>query len=169
MTWDSLWSRAGVPRVSWVWGGNLRTGGSVFSAGTWASGLLPMVWAVSTPFGRDHSQPEDGGNRGLGLPWSSQQERKAAAIDTSGHQEQPLIFLFPSQPIGGGGLRGGAGRQVEGHLRLLFNEAIRVPDRVTCIKCTRLLIHLVIKQGIAPGLPEPEMMANFHLLHRWGN
>lgn len=58
---------------------------------------------------------------------------------------------------------------MKGHLRLLVSDTIHVQDRITCIECTRLLIHLVIKQGITPGLLEPEMTAYFHPLHRWGN
>lgn len=81
-----------------------------------------------------------------------------------GRQEEPIIFLFPSQPI-----PWRAGRLVKGHLRLLFNETIHVQDRITCIKYPRLLIHLVIKQGITLGHHEPETTMYFHPLHRWGN
>lgn len=77
-------------------------------------------------------------------------------------------FSFLHSPLCRG-LRGGAGRLGEGHLRLLFNPTIHVQDRITCIKCTGLLIHLVIKQGITPEPLEPGMTAYFHPLHRWGN
>lgn len=89
-------------------------------------------------------------------------------MDTSGAPGAAYHLSLSSQPSP----RGPAGRgreAVKGHLRLLFNETIHVQDRITCIKCTRRLIHLVIKQGITPGLPEPEMTADFHPLHRWGN
>lgn len=50
---------------------------------------------------------------------------------------------------------------MKGHLRLLFNKTIHVQDRITCIKYTKLLIHLVIKQGITLGCYEPEMTVYF--------
>lgn len=58
---------------------------------------------------------------------------------------------------------------MKGHLRLLFNKTIHVQDRITCIKYTKLLIHLVIKLGITLGCYEPGMTVYFPPLHRWGN
>lgn len=142
----------------------MRPGAFCRNLALWAAAHCP---GCSHPFQqRPLAAWEQGLPRHSALPWSPQQER-AAAIP-QGRQEEPIPFLFPSQPILWG--PEGRGREAgEGHLRLLFNETIHVQDRITCIRCTRLLIHLVIKQGITPGLLEPEMTAYFHPLHRWGN
>lgn len=71
--------------------------------------------------------------------------------ETSGCQGEPIIFLSFLHSAFRGGWRRGPGRLAKSHLRPLFNETIHVQDRVTCIKYTRLLIHFVIKQGIALG------------------
>lgn len=87
-----------------------------FLQGPGPSGLKPTVWAVITPASRDHSQREERAGTGaqprqsalLRLPWSPQQGRTATAR-SQGRQEEPIIFLFPPQPVPWG--RAGRGRE----------------------------------------------------------
>lgn len=168
MTWDSRLSRAQVlekvPRVSWVWGETPRPG-------AWAPERL-HVFCRNLAFGLLASLSEETTSSlaGLGGQAGTQGLSPAgSSLEPSARKKRSLSsfsFLHSPSPWG----PAGRGRElVKGHLRLLFNETIHVQDRITCIKCTRLLIHLVIKQGITPGLMESEMTACFHPLHRWGN
>lgn len=120
----------------------------------WSSGLQPISGIV-TPFGRDQFPVwEEQGMHGAGLAiqpcWvflgalSKKEPQQRYFRDA---KRSLSSFSFLHSPFHGG-LGGQAGRLVKGHLRLPFNETIHVQDRITCIKYTRLLIHLVIKQGI---------------------
>lgn len=90
--------------------------GSMFSAEALVLWSATHIWYYN-PFrqgpvpslgGMGHARGRPSHSALLGLPGSPQQERTTTAIP-QGRQEEPIIFLFPSQPIPWG--FGGAGRE----------------------------------------------------------